>query len=247
MAHVQSLSQEVGSGDEGLGLFSFYLSSVETDFCWLGEEQSSRNRNQYTASTWGHGFRRSWRIWVLLQMSLIMLADNRETSPPIFVFLKKNLNAPRPFSCFVWHISVHHGSGQARVFSMYPRRWLCLLGSRAKIYTRFVSDSAVHTYFGRAPLSLLTRQQKWYYRLQQAQSLILIGCTAVCTCWVLYFCIQHTRYCLKKNAVHQPVLVQYYCCFHLNYGTTTYRRSRYFHPEQEALAPVRPSSTVKRV
>ena len=162
---------------------------------------------------------------MLLQMSLIMLADNRETSLPIFVFLKKNLNAPRPFSCFVWHISVHHGSGQARVFSMYPRRWLCLLGSRAKIYTRFVSDSAVHTYFGRAPLSLLTRQQKWYYRLQQGQSLILIGYTAVCTCWVLYFCIQHTRYCLKQNAVvHQPVLVEYYyyyCCFHLNYGTTT--------------------------
>ena len=49
--HVQSLSQEVGSGDEGLGLFGFDLSSVETDFWWLGEEQSSRNRNQYTAST----------------------------------------------------------------------------------------------------------------------------------------------------------------------------------------------------
>ena len=28
-------------------------------------------------------------------------------------------------------------------FYMYPRRWLCLLGSRAKIYTRFVGDSAV--------------------------------------------------------------------------------------------------------
>ena len=35
---------------------------------------------------------------------------------------------------------------------MYPRRWLGLLGSRAKIYTRFVGDSAFHTYFGRAPL-----------------------------------------------------------------------------------------------
>ena len=64
---------------------------------------------------------------------------------------------------------------------------------------------------------------------------------------VLLYTVQHTRYCLKKNAVvHQPVLVEYYyyyCCFHLNYGTTTYRRSRYYHPEQEALAPVRPSST----
>ena len=62
VTHVQSLSQEVGSGDERLGLFGFDLSSAETDFWWLGEEQSRRNRNQYTASTWGHGFRRSWRI-----------------------------------------------------------------------------------------------------------------------------------------------------------------------------------------
>ena len=101
VTRVRSLSQEVGSGDEGLGLFGFDLSSAETDFWWLGEEQSRRNRNRYMASTWGHGFRRSWRIRVLLQMSLIMLAEKRETSPPIFVFLKKNLNARRPFSCLV--------------------------------------------------------------------------------------------------------------------------------------------------
>ena len=48
VTHVQSLSQEVGSGDEGLGLFGFDLSSAETDFWWLGEEQSRRNRNQHT-------------------------------------------------------------------------------------------------------------------------------------------------------------------------------------------------------
>ena len=35
MTHVQSQSQEVGSGDEGLGLLCFYLSSAETDFWWL--------------------------------------------------------------------------------------------------------------------------------------------------------------------------------------------------------------------
>ena len=62
VTHVQSLSQEVDSGDEGLGLFGFDLSSAETGFWWLGEEQSRRNRNQFTAPTWGHGFRRSWRI-----------------------------------------------------------------------------------------------------------------------------------------------------------------------------------------
>ena len=32
VTHVQSLSQEVGCGDDGLGLFSFDLSSAETDF-----------------------------------------------------------------------------------------------------------------------------------------------------------------------------------------------------------------------
>ena len=52
VTQVHSLSQEVGSGDEGLGLFGFDLSSAETDFWWLGEEQSRRNRNLYTASTW---------------------------------------------------------------------------------------------------------------------------------------------------------------------------------------------------
>ena len=38
VTHVQSPSQEVDSGDEGLGLFGFDLSSAETDFWWLGEE-----------------------------------------------------------------------------------------------------------------------------------------------------------------------------------------------------------------
>ena len=37
--HVESLSQEIGSGDEGLGLFGFDLSSAETDFWWLEEEK----------------------------------------------------------------------------------------------------------------------------------------------------------------------------------------------------------------
>ena len=36
---VQSQSQEVGSGDEGLGLLCFDLSSAETGFWWLEDEQ----------------------------------------------------------------------------------------------------------------------------------------------------------------------------------------------------------------
>ena len=38
VTHAQSLSQVVGSGDEGLGLFCFDLSSAEIGFWWLGEE-----------------------------------------------------------------------------------------------------------------------------------------------------------------------------------------------------------------
>ena len=40
VTHVQSQSQEVGSGDEGLGcLLCYDLSSAETDFSWLEDEQ----------------------------------------------------------------------------------------------------------------------------------------------------------------------------------------------------------------
>ena len=39
VTHVQSQSQEVGSGDEGLDLLCFDLSSAETGFWWLEDEQ----------------------------------------------------------------------------------------------------------------------------------------------------------------------------------------------------------------
>ena len=39
VTRVQSQSLEVGSGDEGLGLLCFDLSSVETDFRWLEDKQ----------------------------------------------------------------------------------------------------------------------------------------------------------------------------------------------------------------
>ena len=38
VTQVQSQSQEVGSGDEGLGLLCFNLSSAETDLWWLEDE-----------------------------------------------------------------------------------------------------------------------------------------------------------------------------------------------------------------
>ena len=39
VTYVQSQSQEVDYGDEGLGLLCFDLSSAETDFWWLEDEQ----------------------------------------------------------------------------------------------------------------------------------------------------------------------------------------------------------------
>ena len=39
VTHVQSQSQEVSSGDEGLGLLCFDLSSAETDFWWSEDKQ----------------------------------------------------------------------------------------------------------------------------------------------------------------------------------------------------------------
>ena len=39
VTRVQSQSQEVSSGDEGLGLLCFDLSAAETDFWWLEDEQ----------------------------------------------------------------------------------------------------------------------------------------------------------------------------------------------------------------
>ena len=39
VTHVQSQSQEVGSGDEGPDLLCFDLSSAEMDFWWLEDEQ----------------------------------------------------------------------------------------------------------------------------------------------------------------------------------------------------------------
>ena len=39
VTHVQSQCQEVGSGDEGLGLLCFDMSSAETDFWWLENGQ----------------------------------------------------------------------------------------------------------------------------------------------------------------------------------------------------------------
>ena len=44
VTHVQILSQEVGSGDEGLGLFGLDLSSAETGFWWLGEEHDEESK-----------------------------------------------------------------------------------------------------------------------------------------------------------------------------------------------------------
>ena len=113
-----------------------------------------------------------------------------ETSPLIFVFRMTSY--------------VHRGSGQARVFSMYPRRWLSL-SSRAKEFTlqgrhrRFVGDSAFHTSLRGAPL-LVGEQQKSGIVICKKYNY-----TPLCT---VYYTV-----------VQQSVLVDY--CFHLSYGAST--------------------------
>ena len=111
---------------------------------------------------------------------------------------------------FVFRVTfyVHRGSGQVRV---YPRRWLSL-SSRAKAFThqgrhrRFVGDSAFHTSLRGAPL-LVGRTAKWYHQiLQKVQNLMPHDCIPSCTVYTV---------------VQQYALVDYYCCFHLTYGTST--------------------------
>ena len=54
VTQVQSLSQEVGSGDEGLGLFVFDVSSAGTGFWWLAEKQEevSKPIHDIDLGTW---------------------------------------------------------------------------------------------------------------------------------------------------------------------------------------------------
>ena len=78
-----------------------------------------------------HQQKRTFDVW---------RTSSRKTSTLIFVFRMTSSSY------------VHRGSGHARVFIMYPRRWLSL-SSRAKAFTlrgrhrRFVADSAFHTSF----------------------------------------------------------------------------------------------------
>ena len=60
--HVQSLSQEIGSEDEGLDLFGVDSSSAETGFWWLREEQEGESKPIHGIDLGGHVFRTSWRI-----------------------------------------------------------------------------------------------------------------------------------------------------------------------------------------
>ena len=106
---------------------------------------------------------------------------------------------------------IHLGSGQALVFSMYPRRWLPL-SSRAKAFTpqgrrrRFVGDSAFHSSFRGAPLlTLLATQQKRYHHLQEVQSLMPHNYIPSCTVYTF---------------IQQSVLADY-CCFYLTSGAST--------------------------
>ena len=114
---------------------------------------------------------------------------------------------------FVFHITsyVHRGGGQARLFSMYPRRWLSL-NSRAKSFVlqgrhkRFVGDSAFHTSLRGAPLLVGDTAEVVSPSASQVQSLVPHNYILSCT---VYYTV-----------VQQSVLVDY-CCFHLPSGAST--------------------------
>ena len=101
MTHVQSLSQEVGSGDEGLGLFGFHLSSAETGFWWLGEKQEEESKpiHGIDLGTW---LQKKLENLNAAPDDLIILAEKRETSPSIFVFRMTYFCSSwkRPSPCF---------------------------------------------------------------------------------------------------------------------------------------------------
>ena len=119
-----------------------------------------------------------------------------ETSPLIFVFHMTSY--------------VHRGGGQARVFSIYPRRWLSL-NSRAKSFIlqgrhkRFVGDSAFHTSLRGAPLLVGDTAEAVSPPASQVQSLMPHNYIISCTVYTV---------------VQQSVLVDY-CCFHLTSGVST--------------------------
>ena len=163
-----------------------------------------RYRNQFMTSTWGHGFRRSWRMCALLQMSLIMLAEKRETSPPIFVF-RVTYFCPswkRPSPCFQYVpttvlVLIRQQSHMIHVLSAIPHS--------IRILVKL--------------LSMLVTQQMWYHRLQQAQNLPY-NYIPYTVCRLVY----SSLYLLSTVLLYTPS----YCCtsvctcyFYLNSGPTT--------------------------
>ena len=120
-----------------------------------------------------------------------------ETSPLTFVFCVTS--------------SVHRGGGQARVFSMYPRRLLSL-NSRVKSFIlqgrnkRFVGDCAFHTFPRGAPLLVGDTAKVVSPSSSQVQNLMPHNYILSCTVYTV---------------VQQSVLVDYYCCFHLTSGAST--------------------------
>ena len=176
-----------------------------------------------------------------------MLAEKRETSPPIFVFRMTYFCSSwkRPSPCFQYVPTTMVG---------------CAYWAAEPKYTHFKGGIDVlsvipysHTYFGRASLLVGDTAETWYRHLQQAQefdSIYYIPYTG--STLVVYSCLYllSTWYCtfvynILLNTSLYFLLSTTVCCFHLNSGTS---RSRYCYPKQEALAPVQhPSSPVERV
>ena len=101
---------------------------------------------------------------MLLQMSLIMLAEKRETSPPIFVFRMTYFcpSRKRPSPCFQYVPTT--------VVVLIRQPSQNIHTSRETLAVLLAIPHSIRILV--EVLSLLAREQKWYYHLQQAQSLI---------------------------------------------------------------------------
>ena len=165
LTHAQSLSQEVGSGDEELGLFGFHLPSEQKRTFGGWKRSRRRSQNQYMTSTWGQ-----WLQKKLEDMSAAPdelhhacreardFASHFHVSYDIFMFV---IEAPKP----VFSVCTHDGG--------------CAYKTAEPKYTHFNGGIDVLSVISHSIrifvelLSLLSAQQKWYHHLPQVQSLVL--------------------------------------------------------------------------
>ena len=150
-------------------------------------------------------------------MSLIMLAEKRETSPPIFVFRITYFCPPwkRPSSCFQYVLPT-----TMVVLIRQPSQNIRTFCRRFRSPYVFWSSSSPWWRDSRSGITVCNKHRVWF-RITRYH--IQVRWWVYSSLYLLSTVLLYRTYCLKKNdVVHQPVFeYSYYCCFHLNPGTTT--------------------------